>query len=184
MKSILFSICVVLGLSTLVRAEEEMAADTSVQAEEGEAAFAPVTIEEKAAPGTPDALIQELYSTTGDDAFYPVSHPEVAAKFLTPALIKLLTVDEKRSAAAEEPGSSFTDASTIYYSQDGEKVKKFATKSEIAGDTAVVKASFEMFGERVVITYKCAKEAAGWRIADVSYEDGNSVLKMLSESQG
>ena len=50
------------------------------------------------------------------------------------------------------------------------------------GETAKVKTSFENHGERMVISYHCAKEAGQWRIADVSYEDGNSLVKLLKEA--
>ncbi len=156
MKVIALSVCLFLGLSTLVRAAE------------------------KVAPGTPDALIHGVYKA-GDNVFYPSANKKLSAKFLTPGLIKLLAQDEK--LAGDEPYAGFIDCSVLYDSQDLPKVTNFKTQSEIKADTAIVKASFEMGGEPVVIKFKCAKEAGDWRIADVSYTDGRSVLKMLKENE-
>jgi hypothetical protein len=156
MRSIILSVCVVLALSTLVRAVE------------------------KVAPGTPDALIHGVYKA-GDNVFYPAANKKLSAKFLTPGLTKLLAQDEK--LAGREPYAGFIDCSVLYDSQDLPKITNFATKSEIKGDTALVKASFENGGEPVLIKFNCAKEAGEWRIADVIYKDGRSVLKMLKENE-
>lgn len=135
---------------------------------------------EKVAPGTPDALIHAVYKA-GDNVFYPTANKKLSVKFLTPGLIKLLAQDEK--LAGDEPYAGFIDCSVLYDSQDLPKITNFKTQSEIKADTAIVKASFEMGGEPVVIKFKCAKEAGDWRIADVSYADGRSVLKMLKENE-
>ena len=131
-----------------------------------------------AAAAKPEALIQALYKTDAD-VFTPGSNKEVSAKFLASTLIKLLVLDAKR--AGEEQGA--IDFDPLSFSQDERKITKFATKSEIKGDTAVVKATFENHGERVVINYKCVKEANQWRIADVTYEDGTSLVKLLTETE-
>jgi hypothetical protein len=131
-----------------------------------------------AAAAKPEALIQALYKTDAD-VFTPGSNKEVSAKFLASTLIKLLVLDAKR--AGEEQGA--IDFDPLSFSQDERKITKFATKSEIKGDTAVVKATFENHGERVAINYKCVIEATQWRIADVTYEDGTSLVKLLTETE-
>jgi Protein of unknown function (DUF3828) len=133
---------------------------------------------EKVAAAKPDALIEELYKTK-KDVFMGQPGNKLSPKFLASALIKLLALDAKR--AKGELGA--IDFDVLSYSQDERDIKKFATQSEVKGDTAVVKTTFENHGERVVIKYSCVKEADQWRIADVTYEDGTSLVKLLSETE-
>ncbi len=133
---------------------------------------------EEAAPGTPDALIHALYKTE-ENVFSPRENKELAAKFLAPTLIQLFVLDAKRSG--DEAGA--VDFDVLSFGQDVRQITKFATKSEVTGDTAVVKASFENHGERMVITFPCVNEAGQWLVADVTYADGTSLVKLLSPAK-
>lgn len=132
----------------------------------------------EAAAAKPEALIQELYKTE-DDVFSPQTNQALSAKFLAASLIKLLVLDAKR--AGEELGA--IDFDPLSFSQDERKITKFVTQSEVKGETAVVKTSFENHGERIVIKFQCVKEAGAWRIADVSYADGTSLVKLLTATE-
>lgn len=127
------------------------------------------------ASGSPDSLIHDLY-TSNEAVFAPQLNPEVSQRFLTEKLFEALVLEVKRSA--DEPG--VLDFDVLTFSQDTPDIKKFTTKSDVKGDSAVVKASFENYGERTVIGYQCVKEGDEWRIADVNYEDGTSLVKLLS----
>ena len=153
MKNLLLSLCLFLSLSNMILRAQEVAA------------------------GTPDTLIHDLYKAE-DGVFSPAYNKELSAKFLAVTLTQLLVLDAKRSAG--EVGA--IDFDVLSYSQDERAITKFATKSALKGETATVKTSFENHGERMVITYHCAKEAGQWRIADVSYEDGNSLVKLLKSA--
>jgi hypothetical protein len=166
MKAFSLSICVVLAFSPVVSLAEEAAPPKPAAPAKADAAAA-----------KPEALIEELYKSK-EDVFLPQPN-KFSEKFLAASLIKLLVLDAKR--AGEEQGA--IDFDVLSFSQDEREIKKFAAKSEVKGDTAVVKATFENHGERVVINYKCVKEANQWRIADVTYEDGTSLVKLLTETE-
>jgi hypothetical protein len=153
MKTFILSVCLLFGLSSDFSHAEEVA------------------------PGTPEALIHELYKAE-DYIFSPAENKDRSAKFLAGTLMQLLILDAKR--AGGEVGA--IDFDVLSYSQDLREITKFATKSEVKGETAAVKTSFENHGERIVITFHCQKEAGQWRISDVSYEDGNSLLKLLKDA--
>jgi hypothetical protein len=153
MKTLLLSACLLLGLSTLVSHAEEVA------------------------PGTPDALIHDLYKAE-DAVFFPTDNKELSAKFLTSTLMQLLILDAKRSAG--EVGA--IDFDVLSFTQEERAITKFATKSTITGEKAVVKTTFENHGERMVIQFDCQMEAGQWRINDVRYEDGTSILKLLTDA--
>lgn len=165
MKSSLFSICAILAFSTAVSCAQK------AEPAKPEAPAKP------AAPAKPEALIDQLYKSK-DDVFLAQPNKN-SGKFLAASLIKLLVLDAKR--AGNEQGA--IDFDVLSFSQEESKITKFATKSEIKDDTAIVKATFENHGERVVISYKCVQEASQWRIADVAYEDGTSLVKLLTEAQ-
>ncbi len=138
----------------------------------------PAAPSEEVVAAKPDALIEELYKTE-EDVFLGQPDNKLSPKFLASTLIKLLVQDAKRSEG--ELGA--IDFDVLSYGQDERDIKKFATQSEVKGDTAVVKATFENHGERMSISYACVKEAGQWRIADATYEDGTSLVKLLSEAE-
>lgn len=138
----------------------------------------PEVLTKELATAKPEALIQDLYETK-EDVFLSDTKKELSAKFLASTLIKLLALDAKR--AEGEVGA--IDFDVLTYSQDDSKITKFTTQAEVKGDTSIVKTSFENHGERIVIKFHCVKEDGQWRIADVSYEDGTSLVKLLTASE-
>ena len=166
MKTSLLSICTVLAFFPMVSSAQEAAPAKPAAPAKADAAAA-----------KPEALIEELYQFK-EDVFHPQPN-KFSEKFLASSLIKLLVLDAKR--AGEEQGA--IDFDPLSFSQDLRNISKFAAKSEIKEDAAVVKATFENQGERMVIKYNCVKEANQWRIADVIYEDGTSLVKLLTETE-
>jgi hypothetical protein len=162
MKTTLLPICSILLISSLSSFGEETTPIKSVEV----------------ASAKPEVLIQNLYKTEGS-AFLPVDNKELSAKYLASMLIQLLVLDAKRSEG--EVGA--IDFDVLSFSQDERKITKFATQSEVKGDTAEVKASFENHGERIVIKFQCVIEADQWRIADVTYEDGTCLVKLLTPEE-
>ena len=100
MKTLLLSLCLFLGLSNMILQAEEVA------------------------PGTPDALIHQLYKAE-DGVFFPADNKELSAEYLAGSLLQLLILDAKRSAG--EVGA--IDFDVLSYSQDERAITKFATKS-------------------------------------------------------
>jgi hypothetical protein len=166
MKFVILPLCSVLAFFPVVSyAQEASPAKPDAPAKE-------------AAAAKPETLIQELYKTE-ENVFFPEENKKLSTKFLAASLLKLIVKSTK--AAGEEAGG--LDFDVLTYAQDERKITKFATQSEVKGDTAVVKTSFENHGERMVIKYQCVKEAGQWRISDVTYEDGNSLVKLLTAEE-
>jgi Protein of unknown function (DUF3828) len=123
---------------------------------------------------SPAALVQELYAR-GTKGASPFERPEDKAlleRFFARPLADAIRKDAKD--AKGEIGAM--DADPLYDAQDFD-IKNFAVGAPaIAGRTAKVAVSFQNFGEKTTVTYLLTRTAAGWRIADIQYADGRSLL--------
>ncbi len=132
-----------------------------------------------AEPGTPEALIERLYQVEMESGavFQVAENATVAKKFLTQELVSLLVKDAKKS----QEGEGVIDFSPIFDAQDWELTDFRVSKVMEQENKSVVKASFANSGQRTVITYDCVATQAGWRVANIRYADGRSLLKLLRQ---
>ena len=71
------------------------------------------------------------------------------------------------------------DADPLYNAQDIE-IRDFALQERIVGTTsAEVTATFRNFGEQHKVLFRLVPERMGWKIADIGYDDGSSLLGWL-----
>jgi len=64
------------------------------------------------------------------------------------------------------------------------KIKNFAIgKSTNEGDKSKVPVTFENFGEKKTVTFLLAKGTAGWRIEDIDYGGGRTLMSEFKETR-
>jgi hypothetical protein len=75
------------------------------------------------------------------------------------------------------------DSDPLYNAQDMD-IKKLAVGAPaITGGTARVVVSFENFGKKETVTYLLIKRPVGWRISDVQYDRGPSLLAIYKNAR-
>lgn len=101
----------------------------------------------------------------------------VIDKYFAKPLADLIWKNEQRPAG--EMGA--IDADPLYDGQDFE-IKKFAVgKAVVSGSKATVPVTFENFGEKKNVTYLMAREGAAWKISDIKYQGGYTLLQNFRE---
>jgi hypothetical protein len=74
-------------------------------------------------------------------------------------------------------------ADVLYDAQDTE-IKNFSVGRPVVKDgKSEVAVSFENFGQKQEITYLLTMEKEAWKIADIKYRDGRTLLKALKEDR-
>ena len=133
-----------------------------------------------ARPATPpEALVSELYKEHDAERspFFQTEDRALVDKYFDKTLADLLWKDAVESKG--EVGALGADP--LYDAQDSE-IKKFAVgKVSQSDDKAEVAATFENFGKKQRILYRLVAVGADWKIADIDYGDGTTLLKMLKE---
>ena len=71
------------------------------------------------------------------------------------------------------------DGDPLYNAQDME-IKKFAIQpAKIQGSKAMVNVNFENFGKKQLVGFLLTQEPKGWKIDNIKYDGGYSLLKIL-----
>jgi hypothetical protein len=141
---------------------------------------------------SPDALVAELYRQSGRNRspFFQTRSRALVGRYFEKRLADLIWKDAIRSKG--EVGA--IDGDPLYNAQDME-IKHFVVhKPTFAngaagglhagsphGVVAEVKVSFENFGkkEEIVFLLSSSNRAAGWKIANIKYNDGTDLLEIL-----
>ena len=135
-----------------------------------------------AAPATPEALVADLYKAQKlkRGPFFQTRSRLLVDKYFTKSLGDLIWKDARSSKG--EVG--VIDGDPLYDAQDME-IKKFAIgKSESdSADKAKVPVTFENFGEKKTVTFMLTKVAAGWRINDIDYGGGRTLVSEFKDSR-
>lgn len=124
----------------------------------------------------PDALIKDLYKQHDADRspFFQSKDRARLDKYFVKATADLIWKDTTA-------GTAVLNADPLYDSHDPEP-KNFAVgRPKIEDGTATVVVSFVNYGVKEAVTYRLVKEDAAWKIADIEYKDGRSLLKMFKE---
>jgi hypothetical protein len=132
----------------------------------------------QAAPqDSPEALVAGLYKQHGENKspFFQTRDRALVDKYFEKSLAGLIwkdAVDSKGEVGAIE-------ADPLYDAQDTE-IKNFSVHpAKTENGRAEVLVSFENFGKRQEITYLLSSDRAGWKIADIKYSDGRTLLNTL-----
>lgn len=124
----------------------------------------------------PDALVRDLHKEHDADRspFFQSKDRARLDKYFVKATADLIWKDSTA-------GTAVLNADPLYDSHDPAP-KSFAVgQPKIENDTATVVVTFVNYGVKETVTYRLVKENAAWKIADIQYKDGRSLLKMFKE---
>ena len=134
-----------------------------------------------ARPISPDALVANLYKANKQkrSPFFQTRSRALLYKYFEKSLADLIWKDAVQSKG--EVGA--IDGDPLYDAQDME-IKKFAIKKpRYEEGRALVDVTFENFGKPQTIMFIVVKGKPGWRIRDIVYSEGRTLLSELKESR-
>jgi len=126
---------------------------------------------------TPEELVAELYQAhkgKSDPLQYPQSEKLLGHYFFDP-LLKLYLNDQRQSKG--EVGK--IDFDPLYNAQDFQITKFNIVRLNNKGGDVLVAARFKNLGMDQEIVFEMRKIKTGWRIADIKYKDGRTLMNIL-----
>ena len=129
----------------------------------------------------PDTLVADLYRQHNHkhSPFFQTHSRALLYKYFEKSLADLIWKDAVHSKG--EVGA--IDGDPLYDAQDME-IKKFAiAKATYESRTAKVPVSFENFGKKKTIIFLLANGRTGWRIRDIDYGEGRTLVGEFKESR-
>lgn len=123
-----------------------------------------------------EAIVEDLYKHQKSSPFFQTRNHGLVDKYFTKKLSQLIWNDAVSSKG--EVGA--LDFNPIYDAQDYE-IKNLSIR-QLKGDNdkAEVAVSFENFGVKVDIIYSVILTKHGWRIDNIKYSNGRTLLGILS----
>jgi hypothetical protein len=129
----------------------------------------------------PDTLVTDLYRQHNHkhSPFFQTHSRALLYKYFEKSLADLIWKDAVHSKG--EVGA--IDGDPLYDAQDME-IKKFAIKKpRYEEGRALVDVTFENFGKPQTIIFIVVNGKTGWRIRDIVYSEGRTLLSELKESR-
>ena len=134
------------------------------------------------APKTPEALVADLYQAqkTKRGPFFQRRSRALVDKYFSKSLADLIWKD----AHGPKGEVGVIDGDPLYDAQDMQ-IKKFAIGKSVSqsADKATVPVTFENFGEKKTLSFVLSKGAAGWRIDDIDYGGGRTLMSEFKEGR-
>lgn len=174
-------VCAAMGC-TLLRSEDQNTNASSASANNAnaeEVAVAPEGGAGDARSADAERHIADLYKQhdAKKSPFFQTTDRGRVDAFFTKPTADLIWKDS--TSSKNEIGA--IDFDPLYDAQDVEK-KNFAIgKASLNGDTATVIATFNNYGEKKRITYLMKMQDGSWKIDDIKYQAGHSLLKLLKD---
>ncbi|MDQ4122647.1 MAG: YbjP/YqhG family protein [Acidobacteriota bacterium] len=128
---------------------------------------------------SPDDVVKDLYRQhdAKKSPFFQTKSRALVDKFFAKKLADLIWKDANDSKG--EVGALGADP--LYDAQDVD-IKKFNVGApKIENDRATVVVTFENFGKKTAITYSLARSNADWKITDIKYPDGTSLVRAFED---
>jgi Protein of unknown function (DUF3828) len=128
-------------------------------------------------PMSPNALVANLYREHNlkRSPFFQTRSRARVDRYFTKRLADLIWKDAKTSKG--EVGA--LDGDPLYNAQDI-KIRHFAIGApKYADDKAEVHVTFENLGQKYEFVFQLIKETSGWRIDDIKYGDGTTLVGIL-----
>jgi len=145
-----------------------------------EPAGTPAAAAAESQTATAKALVADLYKQhdAKKGPFFQTKDRTLVDKYFTKPLADLIWKDATTSAG--EVGA--IDGDPLYDAQDME-IKNFAIgDAVIKGEAATVPVTFENFGKKVTITFALKQENKAWKIDDIRFTRGDSLMKWLKST--
>ena len=128
---------------------------------------------------SPDALIKDLYKTHEKDnsKILDGKSRTLIDKYFDKNLGDLIWKD--LTTHKDEVG--VIDFDLFYNAQDIEIKKLVVGAPKITGDKATVPVTFENYGKKQTINYSMTQQKSAWKISDINYGEGNTLLKYFKD---
>jgi len=162
--------------NTNLNANSEAPANANVEVNAGE----PESGLGQSSAAEAETLVTDLYKQHDSkrSPFFQTADRGRVDRFFTKTTADLIWKDANSSKG--EVGA--IDFDPLYDAQDVEK-KSFAVgKAAVNGDTATVAATYTNYGEKKRITFVMKNVAGKWKIDDIKYDAGHSLLALLKET--
>jgi hypothetical protein len=142
---------------------------------------APPQVRKSIKPPSPRALVVSLYNQHKKRSpFFQTRSRALLDKYFDKQLAGLLWQDARSSGG--EVGA--LDGDPLFNAQDMEITNFSVQEGTVGRQAAEVLVSFKNLGQKHQITFQLVSTATGWKIADISYDDGTSLLKILRGDGG
>jgi hypothetical protein len=150
----------------------------SVAASTPEPAGTPASSEAEAQFVSVEPLVADLYKQhDAEKGPFRERRRAVIDKYFAKPLADMIWKNEQRPEG--EMGA--IDADPLYDAQDTQ-IKKFNVgKAVIDGSKATVTVTFENFGEKKKLQYMMVREGDAWKISDIKYPGGHTLLQNFRE---
>jgi Protein of unknown function (DUF3828) len=121
-----------------------------------------------------EALVSDLYRRHAQKRgpFYQTRSRALLLQYFTRNLADLIWKD--RVSAKGEVGA--LDGDPLYNAQDMKITHFVVHRASYQDKNAEVKVTFENFGKRQEIIFVLVTDQAGWKIANIKYQDGTSLV--------
>src|SRR6476646_2545413 len=129
----------------------------------------------------PRALVVDLYKQHQKKRgpFFQSRNRALLDKYFAPELANLIWQDARSSG--DEVGA--LDGDPLFNAQDMD-IKNFSIQEGVGGPRmVVVPVSFENFGEKHEIKFRLFSGGGTWRIANIEYDDGSTLLDILKRDR-
>jgi hypothetical protein len=129
---------------------------------------------------SPKALVADLYRQHKQRSpFFQRRSRALLDKYFAPELANLLWQDARSSG--DEVGA--LDGDPLFNAQDMD-IKSFSIQEGVGGPRmVVVPVSFENFGQKHEIKFRLFSGGGIWRIANIEYDDGSTLLDILKRDR-
>jgi Sporulation and spore germination. len=127
---------------------------------------------------SPREVVADLYRQHKKQSpFFQRRSRALLDKYFAPELANLLWQDARSSG--DEVGA--LDGDPLFNAQDME-IKNFSIQEGVGGPRmVVVPVSFENFGQKHEIKFRLFSGGGTWRIANIEYDDGSTLLEILKQ---
>jgi hypothetical protein len=125
---------------------------------------------------SPKDVVAQLYKVQDDKKQDPFLETKLLGHYFDAELTKLYLRDVRE--AKGEVGRLEVDP--LYYAQDTEITEFSISDPQKAGSETVVTVRFKNMKKPKRIEFVMSHTTDGWKIADIRYQDGNSLKKILN----
>lgn len=134
---------------------------------------------------TPDAVVRALYKTHdydlkhNKDSILSGKSRTRVDKYFDRSLANYIW----RDLTTHKDEVGVLDFDPFYNTQDPSISNLGIGGAKLNGNKATVRVTFKNAGRKETIVYRLVKERSLWKISDIEYEQGNSLLKYFKEDE-
>lgn len=129
-------------------------------------------------PQTPESVVKDLYKHHDEDQspFFQTKSRASVDLYFVKKLADLIWKD----VVSHQDEVGAIGADPLYNAQDMDIKKRTFGKAAIQNGVATVTVSFENFGEKQKVQFLLRQEKERWKIENIKYADGSSLMGWLT----